>query len=146
VGRRYSCGNAFLDLNAWHTDGSGSSADTAYAGLRYGANLGLWRLRARGNLNWDQDSGTHYTSQDIYVQRDVTPLKAQFIAGDSYTRGDAFDSISLRGARLYNDDRMLPTAYPPTRQSFGAWRTVTPKSRLAKAEVPFMKPPFRQAL
>lgn len=96
------------DLNAWHTDSSGSSADTAYAGLRYGANLGLWRLRARGNLNWDQDSGTHYTSQDIYVQRDVTPLKAQFIAGDSYTRGDAFDSISLRGARLYNDDRMLP--------------------------------------
>lgn len=30
------------------------------------------------------------------------------VLGDSYTRGDAFDSFSLRGARLYNDDRMLP--------------------------------------
>ena len=96
------------DLNGWHADMPDSSTDTAYAGLRYGANLGPWRLRARGNLNWDQDSGTHYASQDIYLQRDITPLKAQFIAGDSYTRGDAFDSISLRGARLYNDDRMLP--------------------------------------
>lgn len=28
--------------------------------------------------------------------------------GDSYTRGDVFDSVSLRGARMYNDDRMLP--------------------------------------
>ena len=96
------------DLNGWHADMPDSSTDTAYAGLRYGANLGPWRLRARGNLNWDQDSGTHYASRDIYLQRDITPLKAQFIAGDSYTRGDAFDSISLRGARLYNDDRMLP--------------------------------------
>ncbi len=96
------------DLNGWHADTNDYSTDTAYAGLRYGANLGPWRLRARGNLNWNQDSGTHYASQDIYLQRDVTPLKAQFIAGDSYTRGDAFDSISLRGARLYNDDRMLP--------------------------------------
>lgn len=30
------------------------------------------------------------------------------VLGDSYTRGDAFDSFSLRGARMYNDDRMLP--------------------------------------
>ncbi|WP_163491329.1 fimbria/pilus outer membrane usher protein, partial [Escherichia coli] len=28
--------------------------------------------------------------------------------GDSYTRGDGFDSFSLRGVRFYNDDRMLP--------------------------------------
>lgn len=96
------------DLNGWHANGSESSSDTAYAGLRYGANLGPWRLRARGNLNWAQESGTHYASQDIYLQRDITPLKAQLIAGDSFTRGDSFDSISLRGARLYNDDRMLP--------------------------------------
>lgn len=104
------------DLNAWHSEGSDSNSDTAYAGLRYGANLGPWRFRARGSLNWDEENGSDYSSQDIYLQRDITPLKAQMLIGDSYTRGDAFDSISLRGLRLYNDDRMLPnglSSYAP---------------------------------
>lgn len=96
------------DLNAWRSEGTGSTTDTAYAGLRYGLNMGPWRFRSRGNLNWDSDNGSHYASQDIYLQRDITPLKAQMLIGDSYTRGDAFDSVSLRGLRLYNDDRMLP--------------------------------------
>lgn len=49
------------------------------------------------------------TPADIYLQRDITALTGQFVIGDSYTRGEAFDSLSLRGARIYNDDRMLPT-------------------------------------
>lgn len=132
------------DLNGWHADMPDSSTDTAYAGLRYGANLGPWRLRARGNLNWDQDSGTHYASQDIYLQRDITPLKAQFIAGDSYTRGDAFDSISLRGARLYNDDRMLPNGISTYAPVIRGLQTATPKSRSPKAAIRFTKPPSPQ--
>ncbi|EDW2792890.1 outer membrane usher protein [Salmonella enterica] len=104
------------DMNAWHSESNGSTSDTGYIGLRYGLNLGPWRLRSRGNLNWDKDNGSKYTSQDIYLQRDITPLSAQMVLGDSYTRGDAFDSFSLRGARMYNDDRMLPmgsSSYAP---------------------------------
>ncbi|MEG5548798.1 outer membrane usher protein [Enterobacter wuhouensis] len=96
------------DLNTWHSESSGTNSDTAYAGLRYGLNMGPWRLRSRGNLNWDKDNGSHYSSQDIYLQRDITPLNAQLVLGDSFTRGDTFDSVNLRGARMYNDDRMLP--------------------------------------
>lgn len=96
------------DMNAWHSENNGSTSDTGYIGLRYGLNLGAWRLRSRGNLNWDKDSGSDYSSQDIYLQRDITSLSAQMVLGDTYTRGDAFDSFSLRGARMYNDDRMLP--------------------------------------
>jgi outer membrane usher protein len=96
------------DLNAWHSESDGSDSNTAYAGLRYGLNMGPWRLRSRGSLNWDQDNGSHYSSQDIYLQRDITPLNAQLVFGDSFTRGDTFDSVNLRGARMYNDDRMLP--------------------------------------
>lgn len=96
------------DLNTWHSESNGTNSDTAYAGLHYGLNVGPWRLRSRGSLNWDSDNGTHYSSQDIYLQRDITPLNAQMVMGDSYTRGDVFDSVSLRGARMYNDDRMLP--------------------------------------
>lgn len=96
------------DLNAWHSDSSSGTEDTAYAGLKYGLNSGPWRLRARGTLNWDRDDGSDYASQDIYLQRDITLLRAQLLAGDSFTRGDIFNSISLRGLRMYNDDRMLP--------------------------------------
>lgn len=96
------------DTNAWHSDGNGNTSDTAYVGLRYGLNMGPWRLRSRGSLNWDKDSGSEYNNQDVYLQRDITSLKAQMVVGDSYTRGDAFDSVSLRGARMYNDDRMQP--------------------------------------
>ena len=96
------------DLNSWHSENSGSSSDSAYAGLKYGANFGAWHLRARGNANWDKDNGSEYSSQDIYLQRDITALRSQFLVGDSFTRGDAFDSFSLRGVRFYNDDRMLP--------------------------------------
>ena len=96
------------DMNAWHSEGNGTTSDTAYMGLRYGLNMGPWRLRSRGSLNWNKETGSEYNNQDVYLQRDITALKAQMVIGDSYTRGDAFDSFSLRGTRMYNDDRMLP--------------------------------------
>ncbi|EAR6912896.1 outer membrane usher protein [Salmonella enterica] len=96
------------DMNAWHSEGNGTTSDTAYVGLRYGLNMGPWRLRSRGSLNWNKDTGSEYNNQDVYLQRDITALKAQMVIGDSYTRGDAFDSFSLSGIRMYNDDRMLP--------------------------------------
>ncbi|WP_375602569.1 outer membrane usher protein [Enterobacter hormaechei] len=104
------------DMNAWHSEGNGNTSESAYLNLRYGLNMGPWRLRSRGNVNWDKDNGTKYNSQDIYLQRDITPLSAQFVIGDSYTRGEAFNSLSLRGTRMYSDDRMLPmgsTGYAP---------------------------------
>lgn len=105
------------DLNAWHNQGNEAEGDTAYAGLHYGANYGPWLLRSNGSLNWNQETGASYVNQDLYVQRDITALKAQMVLGDSWTRGDAFEAISLRGARMFNDDRMLPSGmsnYAPT--------------------------------
>lgn len=104
------------DLNGWHSESNGTTAESLYAGLRYGLNMGPWRLRSRGNLNWDKEAGSHYSSQDIYLQRDITSVNGQWVIGDSYTRGEAFDSLSLRGTRLYSDERMLPmgtTGYAP---------------------------------
>lgn len=94
------------DLNAYRSTADGESRDTAYAGLNYGANFAGWRFRARGSTNWDQDNGLSYSSQDAYVQHDITGLKAQFVLGDTYTQGDTFDSISLRGLRIFSDPRM----------------------------------------
>lgn len=122
-----TAGMLSYDLNAWHSDSTDGARDTAYAGLKYGLNMGPWRLRSRGTLNWSQDDGSDYSSQDIYLQRDITPLRAQLLLGDSFTRGDTFNSFSLRGVRMYNDDRMLPGGSPPTPRPSVASQKVTPK-------------------
>ncbi|POP41582.1 outer membrane usher protein [Superficieibacter electus] len=104
------------NINGWRNETDDDNSDTAYAGLQYGLNFGAWRLRSRGSLNWDSDSGTEYDNQDIYLQRDIPAIKAQLVAGETFTNGDTFDSISLRGLRLYSDDRMRPegtTTYAP---------------------------------
>ncbi|UHM92795.1 outer membrane usher protein [Rahnella victoriana] len=96
------------DFNAYRSAADGDSRDSAYGGLNYGANFAGWRFRARGSTNWDQENGVTYSSQDAYVQHDITALKAQFVLGDTYTQGDTFDSISLRGFRIFSDSRMQP--------------------------------------
>jgi P pilus assembly protein, porin PapC len=104
------------NLNAWHRETDGEMSDTGYLGLQYGLNMGAWRLRSRGTLNWDKDDGSDYSSQDIYLQRDIPSLMAQVVAGETYTDGNTFDSVSIRGMRLYSDDRMRPegrTTYTP---------------------------------
>lgn len=110
------------DLNSWHSENSGSSSDSAYAGLKYGANFGAWHLRARGNANWDKDNGSEYSSRDIYLQRDITALRSQFLVGDSFTRGDAFDSFSLRGVRFITMTVCSPAGRQPSPRKFAAWQ------------------------
>jgi len=98
------------DANVYRSSNDGDVSQSAYAGLNYGVNLGAWRFRAKGSLNWDEDDGSDYDSQEIFVQRDITALKAQLVLGDSYTDGTTFDSLNLRGARIYSDDRMRPSS------------------------------------
>ncbi len=42
------------------------------------------------------------------MQRDVTKLRALFLAGDSNTPADVFDSFAFRGVQIMSDDNMLP--------------------------------------
>ncbi|MBD4775937.1 fimbria/pilus outer membrane usher protein, partial [Xanthomonas citri pv. citri] len=57
---------------------------------------------------------SNYDFKNRYVQRDIASLRSQLILGESYTTGETFDSVSIRGIRLYSDSRMLP----PTLASF----------------------------
>ncbi len=92
----------------------GRRNDSIYAAFNGGMNLGAWRLRASGNYNWMTDSGSNYDFKNRYIQRDIASLRSQLILGESYTTGETFDSVSIRGIRLYSDSRMLP----PTLASF----------------------------
>ncbi|MDE1907815.1 MAG: fimbrial biogenesis outer membrane usher protein [Pseudomonas sp.] len=95
-------------LNANHNQTRTGNYDTAYLGLNAGFNLGDWRLRHNGSLNWQKDSGQTYQTLNTYAQRDITSLKSQLTVGEANTSGEIFDTLAYRGVQLGTDDRMLP--------------------------------------
>lgn len=97
------------NINGYHNTNNGVDNDSMYAAFNTGVNLGAWRFRANGNYNWDKDNGSNFDFQNRYVQRDLPALRSQLIMGESYTTGETFDSVSIRGVRLYSDSRMLPS-------------------------------------
>lgn len=97
------------NINGYHNTNNGVDNDSMYAAFNTGINLGAWRFRANGNYNWDKDNGSNFDFQNRYVQRDLPALRSQLIMGESYTTGETFDSVSIRGVRLYSDSRMLPS-------------------------------------
>ncbi|EHA2590703.1 outer membrane usher protein [Salmonella enterica] len=97
------------NINGYHNTNNGVDNDSMYAAFNTGINLGAWRFCANGNYNWDKDNGSNFDFQNRYVQRDLPALRSQLIMGESYTTGETFDSVSIRGVRLYSDSRMLPS-------------------------------------
>ncbi|QBF25956.1 fimbrial biogenesis outer membrane usher protein [Pseudomonas tructae] len=81
-----------------------------YLGLNTGLNLGQWRLRHDGALNWNNRGQRQYQSIASYAQRDITPWTSQLTLGEAYTSGELFDSVSFTGVRLASDHRMLPNS------------------------------------
>ncbi|EEI9466250.1 outer membrane usher protein [Salmonella enterica] len=97
------------NINGYHNTNNGVDNDSMYAAFNTGVNLGAWRFRANGNYNWNKNDGSNFDFQNRYVQRDLPALRSQLIMGESYTTGETFDSVSIRGVRLYSDSRMLPS-------------------------------------
>lgn len=103
------------NLNSFYSDNQPGGTQN-YLGLSGGMNLGAWRARYRSSLERNNQR-SRWQNQSLYVQREVEALGAQFIAGDTFTNGDLFDSFSLRGVQLGSDERMLPDSlrgYAPT--------------------------------
>ncbi len=110
------------NFNSYHTSSQGLSQTSSYLGLNAGLNLGRWHVRHNSALNWQSGiagarSTHHWQNIATYAQRDLPGLHAQLTIGDSWTSGEIFDSIGLRGVQLATDDRMLPQSlrgYAPT--------------------------------
>lgn len=95
------------DYNAWHTERINSpSFSTQYLGFRGGVNLGAWRLRYRGSLNWNDQAGWNYDNANTYLERPIIPWKSKLVLGESNTEGQVFNSIRFLGAMISSDDRM----------------------------------------
>lgn len=101
---------AFADysFSGQQNESSGQNhQNSQYLNLRSGANLGGWRLRNYGTWS-GSDGGEGWQNIATWVQHDIQVLKAQFLAGESSTRGEVFDSIQFSGVNVASDDDMLP--------------------------------------
>ncbi len=105
------------NANATRNISNGEHEDRAYLGFTAGLNLGEWRLRHNGSLEWQNQTGTVYRSINSLVQRDLTTMQSQLTVGETYSSGEVFNSLTYRGVALATDDRMLPQSmrgYAPT--------------------------------
>lgn len=79
-----------------------------------GANLGVWRLRAdyQGNFNHTAGSGqgteNQFSWNRFYLHRAIPRLRSNLTLGENYINSDIFSSWRYTGASLETDDRMLP--------------------------------------
>ncbi len=115
---------AFLlnyNANSYRSTSNGSSFTSTYLGLNAALNVGLWHFRQNSSYNIVSGGGLgtrrHWDNIASFVQRDIPSWRAQLTIGDTFTSGEMFDSISLRGVQLGTDDRMLPESlrgYAPT--------------------------------
>lgn len=95
-------------LNDWHSESPDQASESRYAGLMGGINLWGWHFRSHGNYSWEKQNGGDFEFQDKYLQHDVAKLRSQLVVGDANTTGESFDSVKIRGLRLYSESRMLP--------------------------------------
>jgi len=110
------------NFNGYRTSSQGLTQTSAYLGLNAGLNLGRWHLRQDSALTWLSGVGGarathHWQNTATYAQRDLPALRAQLTVGDSWTSGEVFDSVGVRGIQIATDDRMLPQSlrgYAPT--------------------------------
>lgn len=96
--------------NAYRSVIHGQAISSASLGMRLGANVGAWRLRHSGFLQWEKGRRTHRGDGETYLQRDIHRWNAQLAVGQGHSAGDLFDSIGFTGVRLMSDERMLPQA------------------------------------
>lgn len=101
---------AFADYSfsgSQQTGGDDSTQNNQYLNLRSGVNLGGWRLRNYSTWSHSQETNTWQTI-NTSVEHDIDDLRAQFVAGESSTRGDVFDSVQYKGIDIATDEDMLP--------------------------------------
>ncbi|MBE4852845.1 fimbrial biogenesis outer membrane usher protein [Enterobacter cloacae complex sp. P40RS] len=91
--------------NNW---GHGSNANSLYANLRSGINVGPWRIRNYATWTRDSNGNRKWDNVYVYAQRAIVPLKAQLTTGDGASQADVYDSIPFRGVQLASDDDMMP--------------------------------------
>ncbi|WP_248804640.1 fimbria/pilus outer membrane usher protein [Pseudomonas sp. MWU13-2100] len=105
-----------------------NSSDDLY--LNSGLNLGAWRLRSNHSLHHNYDGKREWTQAYTYAQRDLPDTRANLTLGKTFTGGDVFRSLPIKGIVVASDMGMLTD----TQQSYAPIIRGTAQSR-SKLEV-----------
>ncbi len=95
-------------VNAQRNWYSALATSSGYLGLRNGVNIGHWRLRNDANVTYSQGQGTTFRSYRVFAQTDIDRWNSQATIGQTFTDGQIFDSVRIRGMELRTDESMLP--------------------------------------
>lgn len=85
--------------------GKESSTDTRSYGT-VGANFGRFRLRA--DYQYQSKGYNHFDWSRIYAYTDIPEWNSKIQVGEINTHSNTFDSVRIKGASLYSDERMMP--------------------------------------
>jgi outer membrane usher protein len=104
---------AFLSYQASMQQGTSryrghQSNDDLY--LNAGINLGPWRMRSNQSLRQNENGNREWTRAYTYAQRDLPGTHANLTLGETFTSGDVFTSLPIKGALISSDVGMLPDA------------------------------------
>ncbi|HEX4501798.1 MAG TPA: fimbria/pilus outer membrane usher protein [Scandinavium sp.] len=88
----------------------GGDGSDNYANVHSGINIGPWRLRNNSTLSFGEGQSSQFTNLGTYLERAIPALKSELTLGDTYTAGDTFDSIQLKGLQLATDMDMYPSS------------------------------------
>ncbi|EPE4835441.1 fimbria/pilus outer membrane usher protein [Yersinia enterocolitica] len=100
-------------------DGGNRIQTNLFASARGGVNWQAWRLRSDMTYTYNENRGGNKTPgqstqqtqfSNLYLQRDIAPLRSEVLLGESNTENDVFDSIPFRGVKFNSSDDMLPSS------------------------------------
>lgn len=105
-------------ISASHNTSRYSEAKNSslYASLNGRLNFGAWRLHSSASFNANDSKyeGGHHKDRswelwNTYLQRDVPALTSALQLGEISTSGEIFESVPLRGIRMFTNESMLPS-------------------------------------
>lgn len=92
-----------------HSRRTGESS-SQYLYVNSGLNLGPWRLRSSNALHSDSQGQREWLRTSTYVQRDLPGTQSQLTLGETFTPGDVFRSVPIKGLQVATDMSMLPNS------------------------------------
>ncbi len=99
--------------NANRTLGNGAQQNNSVQAYgTVGANWGAWRFRgdyqAQTNAGRSAYAERNFRFSQLYAYRALPSLQSTVSFGEIYVSSDIFDTLSMSGAAIRSDDRMLP--------------------------------------
>ncbi len=99
---------------------SNSDSKSFFLSLNNGFNIKSWQFRSDTTFNYNSmpdASSSDWRHINIYVKKNIIPLKSKLVIGESNSNSDIFDGFSFRGISLSSAIEMYPDSqqgYAPT--------------------------------